>query len=69
MSLIRVAVSRLLAAIPLVVLVTLIVFSIPYFIPSDPAFTIAGPGATNDDIERIRDDLGFNDPFLGQHLE
>ncbi len=69
MSLIRVALARLLAAIPLLVLVTLVVFSIPYFIPGDPAFTIAGPSATNEDIERIRDDLGFNDPFLGQYFE
>ena len=68
MSLFRVAFARLLAAIPMMVLVSLIIFSIPYFIPGDPAFTIAGPNATIDDIERIRSELGLDRPIVGQYL-
>jgi peptide/nickel transport system permease protein len=67
-SLIRVAFARLLAAIPMMILVSLIIFSIPYFIPGDPAFTIAGPNATIDDIARIRSDLGLDRPIPGQYI-
>lgn len=68
MGLIRVALARFLAAIPMLILVSLIIFSIPYFIPGDPAFTIAGPNASIDDIERIRSELGLDEPIPGQYM-
>jgi peptide/nickel transport system permease protein len=52
----------------MMILVSLIIFSIPYFIPGDPAFTIAGPNATIDDIARIRSDLGLDRPIPGQYI-
>jgi peptide/nickel transport system permease protein len=67
-GLVRVALARLVAAIPMLILVSFIIFSIPYFIPGDPAFTIAGPNATIDDIERIRSDLGLDRPIAGQYI-
>jgi len=68
MSLTRVAANRVWASVPIIVVVTLVVFSIPYFIPGDPALTIAGPNATVQDVERIRTDLGFDEPLVGQYL-
>ncbi|WP_370543810.1 ABC transporter permease [Geobacillus sp. 46C-IIa] len=38
-----------------------------YIAPGDPAAIIAGPTASQADIDAIRDDLGLNDPFLVQY--
>lgn len=68
MRLARIAFARLLAAIPMLVVVSLIIFLIPHFIPGDAAFTIAGANASVDDVERIRTDLGLDRPIPGQYL-
>ena len=44
--------------------VALVVFSLLYFTPGDPAAILAGDAATSDDIQRIRDKLGLNEPFF-----
>ncbi|ABO68624.1 Oligopeptide ABC transporter (permease) [Geobacillus thermodenitrificans NG80-2] len=38
-----------------------------YIAPGDPAAIIAGPTASQADIDAIREDLGLNDPFLVQY--
>jgi peptide/nickel transport system permease protein len=55
---------RLLATIPVIGLVALFVFSLLYLTPGDPAAVIAGDIATVEDIERIRQKLGLDQPFL-----
>ena len=55
---------RLLATIPVIGTVALFVFSLLYLTPGDPAVVIAGDIATNEDIERIRQKLGLDQPFL-----
>ncbi len=57
-------VRRILATIPVMGVVALFVFSLLYFSPGDPAAVIAGDLATVDDIEKIRQQLGLNEPFL-----
>lgn len=57
-------VRRILATIPVMGVVALFVFSLLYFSPGDPAAIIAGDLATVADIERIREQLGLNEPFL-----
>lgn len=69
MTLLRVLVPRLLATVPILVIVSLIVFAIPYFIPGDPAFIVAGPSATAADVQRVRGELGLNDPLLVAYVE
>jgi peptide/nickel transport system permease protein len=59
-------VRRLVALLPMLVLVALMIFSITYLIPGDAAATIAGEGASASDIARIRDELGLDEPFLVQ---
>ena len=44
--------------------VALVVFSLLYLTPGDPAAVIAGDAATNEDIQKIRANLGLDDPFL-----
>ena len=55
---------RVLATIPVMLLVALFVFSLLYVAPGDPAAVIAGDQATPDDVERIRASLGLDRPFL-----
>ena len=55
---------RVLATIPVVLMVALFVFSLLYIAPGDPAAIIAGDQATPDDVDRIRAGLGLDRPFL-----
>jgi peptide/nickel transport system permease protein len=57
-------VRRVLATIPVVLLVALFVFSLLYLAPGDPAAIIAGDQATPADVDRIRESLGLDRPFL-----
>src|ERR1700688_1408321 len=55
---------RVLATIPVVLMVALFVFSLLYIAPGDPAAIIAGDQASPEDVERIRASLGLDRPFL-----
>lgn len=55
---------RVLATIPVMGVVALFVFSLLYLAPGDPAAVIAGDQATPADVERIRQGLGLDRPFL-----
>src|SRR6516164_9665110 len=57
-------VRRLLATIPVIGMVAFFVFALLYLTPGDPAAVIAGDIATVADIERIRQKLGLDQPFL-----
>src|SRR6188474_1850007 len=57
-------VRRILATIPVMVVVALYVFSLLYIAPGHPAAVIAGDQATPADVERIRQSLGLDRPFL-----
>jgi peptide/nickel transport system permease protein len=54
---------RLMATIPVMVVVALAVFALLHVTPGDPAVIIAGDYATSDDIARIRARLGLDQPF------
>ena len=69
MNMARFVVQRMAAAIPVSVIVSLIVFSLLYVAPGDPASIIAGDQASLDDIERIRETLGLNKPFVLRYLD
>lgn len=60
------AVSRLLQAIPILFLVSLFAFGMIYLIPGDAATVMGGPEASAADLERIRENMGLNEPFLQQ---
>ena len=57
-------VRRLLATIVVMAVVALVVFLLLYLTPGDPAAILAGDAATSDDIRRIREKLGLDQPFL-----
>src|SRR5215475_6577753 len=60
---------RVLATIPVMAFVGLFVFSLLYIAPGDPAAIIAGDQASPADVERIRQSLGLDRPFLVQFSE
>jgi peptide/nickel transport system permease protein len=55
---------RILATLPVMAIVALFVFSLLYIAPGDPAAVIAGDQASPADVERIRQSLGLDRPFL-----
>src|SRR6195256_759367 len=57
---------RILSTLPVMAIVALFVFSLLYIAPGDPAAVIAGDQASPADVERIRQNLGLDRPFLGQ---
>jgi peptide/nickel transport system permease protein len=61
-------VRRLLALIPLLLVVSFVVFSLTYLLPGDPATTIAGgENASPQEIQRVRKEFGFDDPLVVQY--
>jgi peptide/nickel transport system permease protein len=62
-------VRRILGLIPVLFGVTVIVFLLIRLIPGDPAITMLGDRASVESIERVREQLGLNDPLHIQFLK
>ena len=62
----RFLLTRLAAVLPVLLVVAVVVFLILRLTPGDPAAVIAGNNATNEDIERIREQLGLTKPLWQQ---
>ena len=56
-------VRRLLALIPVAVVVATVAFVLIHIAPGDPASIIAGPDASPDDVARLQRQLGLDAPF------
>ncbi len=61
-------VQRMVSTVFVMAFVALFVFGLLYLAPGDPAAIIAGDLATQADIERVRRQLGLDQPFLTQFL-
>ena len=57
-------IKRILLLLPVLLGVSLIVFTIMSFTPGDPATAILGTGASAEEIERLNRELGHYDPFI-----
>jgi peptide/nickel transport system permease protein len=64
---IKLIIRRLLISIPLLLVVSVLVFILQSLIPGDAARQIAGIYATADDVERVRVELGLNLPVWEQY--
>ena len=62
----RYVLHRLFATLPVVAVVTIVVFLLLHLAPGDPAAVIAGDNASPQEIERIRVQLGLDRPLLQQ---
>jgi len=56
--------KRILTIIPVVIAVSFIVFFIMDFVPTDPAVTALGDGATEEQLNYYRETHGLNDPLI-----
>lgn len=61
-------VKRLLAVIPVLFVVSLIIFSLVHLAPGNPAQAILGDQASIEDIERLAERMGLNDPLPVQYF-
>lgn len=61
-------IRRLLQTIPVLLGVTILVFSLMHLVPGDPAKIVAGEGASEQTVENIRERLGLNEPLHTQYL-
>jgi peptide/nickel transport system permease protein len=59
--------GRLVSAIPVLFGVSVVIFLLMKLIPGDAAQVLAGPSATREEVELIREDLGLNEPLLVQY--
>lgn len=64
---IKYVVRRLIQTIPVLIGVTLLVFSLMHLIPGDPAQIIAGESAPKEQVEQLREKLGLNEPVYVQY--
>jgi peptide/nickel transport system permease protein len=61
--------KRLLQMIPTLFGVSVLVFILVHSVPGDPARMIAGPEASPDDVELVRERLGLNQPLHVQYFD
>jgi len=61
-------IRRLLAAIPVLLVVSAATFFIGRYAPGDPVTVRAGPRASEEQIERVKESLGLNDPVPVQYV-
>ncbi len=65
----RYFVKRILETIPLMLIISIFVFMFIHLLPGDPAKTLAGVEATNEEVEAIREEFGLNKPLLVQYFD
>ena len=60
----RYVIKRLLIAIPVVFCVAVLIFTLLYFTPGDPAVMALGASASPEELEAFREFAGLNDPYI-----
>lgn len=61
--------KRMLSMIPVLLIVSVIVFMIIHLIPGDPASVMLGEEAAPQEVQALRDDLGLNLPIYEQFIQ
>lgn len=60
--------QRLLAMVPLLLIVSVLTFSFTALLPSDPVDLIIGDRGSDEQYEMIRERLGLNEPFVTRYV-
>ena len=63
----RYFIKRLLSTIPLLLVISFLVFMFIHMIPGDPAKLIAGQDSTQAEVETVRKQLGLDQPLIKQY--
>ena len=61
-------IKRIFALVPVLLLASIFVFLLLRLTPGDPAAILAGDAATTEQLERIREAMGLNEPILTQYF-
>ena len=61
------AIRRVLGIIPIMLVVSFVVFSLMASLPGDPAINILGPSATPDAVARVNAEMGLDQPFFNRY--
>ena len=61
--------KRILSLIPVMFVVSVVVFLVTYLIPGGPATALLGLEASSDQIAALNAELGFDSPFLVQYAD
>jgi ABC-type dipeptide/oligopeptide/nickel transport system permease component len=61
-------IRRLLQIIPITLGILTLIFSLIHLIPGDPAAQIAGENARAEDVQRVRTELGLDQPLWRQYV-
>lgn len=56
--------KRLLMLIPVILGVTIVIFTLMFFVPGDPATAILGAAAEPWEYEALREKMGLNEPYI-----
>lgn len=67
-SLLQYIIRRILEMIPILVVVSIIIFLFTHLIPGDPARLVAGKDATLEEVTIIRSELGLDKPIVEQYV-
>lgn len=63
------AIKRILQIIPVLLVISFLVFFMVHLMPGDPVQTMLGPEATPEQVEIYREALGLNDPLYVQYFD
>ncbi|HWV23595.1 MAG TPA: ABC transporter permease, partial [Thermomicrobiales bacterium] len=58
---------RIVLVIPVMLGVSIAAFLMSHLVPGDPVSVMLGERATAEDVARLREELGFNDPLIVQY--
>ncbi|MEY8353154.1 ABC transporter permease [Lachnospiraceae bacterium 54-53] len=61
-------VKRILSLIPVLIIVSVIVFFLMHLVPGDPAAVMLGDNATQEEIQALREQLGLNQLLIFQYF-
>lgn len=61
-------IKRVLSLIPVLLVVSVVIFSIIHITPGDPASVILGQEAETEKIQELREELGLNEPIFKQYI-
>lgn len=64
----RYVIKRILSMIPSLILTSILVFLFVHMIPGDPAITMLGDTATEEQLEVLREEMGLKEPLTTQYI-
>ena len=65
----RYCLKRILSAIPLMLVISFLIFMFIHMIPGDPARLVAGKDATKEEVQVVRENLGLDKPIVEQYVD